>query len=527
MEEQELLKKAKVLLISSIQEDYDKLIAYGFQNVDYFKSHICAEHYFEKHEDRLEVYHILISGQKLFREYSFNNIDNKIKDISKKEGRVSVTSLMNRQTQEFPYQAYIGTQFMMEKTYEELLGDIVKYALFSRVVEQIKKDTVPFQPIMDFVKKEKLPFPKKKQDLKILFLETFQVESYSRKLANDLGLRVFFEEDDNYAIMKNIKSHLGEYDIIIASKSFSSILPILNTESTEQCKETGRNLTLLMTYESHEIGWLDEDNKYDSDGFGNKINLCYSFGGEYETYLENGQKEYCIMRKENFSNYGLERATNFVKGKFLTIKSSLEVAVQIYNDALKTLNISGLKNLDLKTSEKYDKEYKNLENAENMKKGIALEQIKKMFSDLNFRVRAYLDYKEKGLAPKVLDGLRITETNIGILVEILINEIVYGSILLPKKQEQNNLKMQTRTSKGKLKDQVVSFYTKSFENLDKIPPRLNEVQEKTFCGICKRVENVIVPLNEIAYSQYMKLCRKNRVEKETESDEIVRRKKKD
>ena len=53
----------------------------------------------------------------------------------------------------------------------------------------------------------------------------------------------------------------------------------MDIESTEQCKDTGRDLTLLVSYKDSSICQYGEDDEVDYAGIGSKINLDYKFAG--------------------------------------------------------------------------------------------------------------------------------------------------------------------------------------------------------------------------------------------------------
>lgn len=513
MEEKELLEKANVLVISDIEDDYEGLIKYGFQNVDYFKSIVRAEHYFESHENELEKYHIVFMGHQWITE-DFDHFEQKLRDLAYQKKSLFIPISRYEYEEHREYNAYLPSFGRLEETsYSELIQGIVYFALEKNILETAIVTSNVYPKIQDYINPNKLPFPKKKEDIKILFLESSSVVSEATpKIFQNLGLNVEIRRDNNYGIERNVRESLGEYDIVMATRLFSSKLAFLDQESTEQCKDTGRKLTLLLTYDNQAIYHCNEEGKNDS--FGDKILLNYVFGGELASNLKNGTKKYCAIRSEDARVYGVETTSDYLNSLLTCMKCSLEEAVHIYNEALKELGEPTLENLDFKTEEEYNQEYIAFENEHDQEKERrkkereeALKPIR-AFDNLERKVRNYLLYKEKHLVPSYLKDLRITASDSGVLVEILVNNQVFGALCFSYNRRDDNLRVfdiRTQNNKGtKLSNfETVGVYTKYNEDREGIPKRLNESQEKTFMAICKRVDFVLTPINEEAKSKYL------------------------
>lgn len=529
MEEKELLEKANMLVISDIEDDYEGLIKYGFKNVDYFKSMVRAEHYFSTYESELEKYHIVFMGHQWIKE-DVDSFEQKLRDLAWKNKSLFIPISRYKYEGYREYNAYLPSFGRLEETsYSKLIQGIVYFALDKNILETATVTSEIYPKIQDYKNPKKLPFPKKKEDIKILFLESSSVVSEATpKMFQSLGLNVEIKEDNNHGIQRNARESLGDYDIILATSQFSSKLVYLDQESTEQCKDTGRKLTLLLTYDNKEMYHCNEEGKNDS--FGDEVILNYAFGGELASNLKNGAKKYCTIRSEDAKNYGVETTSDYLNSLLTCMKCSLEEAVNIYNEALKELGEPTLENLDFKTEEEYSQEYIALENEHNQEKERrkkereeALEPIR-VFDTLERKVRNYLLYKEKHLVPSYLKDLRITARQSGVLVEILVNGQVFGALCFSNKKRDGNLRVfdiRTQNNKGtKLSDfETVGVYTKYFEDIEGIPKRLSESQEKTFRAICKRVDFVLTPINEEAKSKYLEtqnsrqLVRKSRKKK--------------
>ena len=66
----------------------------------------------------------------------------------------------------------------------------------------------------------------------------------------------------------------------------------MGKESVEQCRNTGRNLTLLVTYQEEGLIYQTEDFEYEYGVLGNKITLNYIYGREKDSEVY--QKEFRV-----------------------------------------------------------------------------------------------------------------------------------------------------------------------------------------------------------------------------------------
>ena len=145
-----------------------------------------------------------------------------------------------------------------EFAYQGIFDRIVENMLMNHTLKKSGLKREKFIPIQDYINPNRLPLPTKKSDLKILYLDPVRVNKYAERIANELGLSVDFKEDNNCSLGRYVKSNLGKYDIIIVTRVYSDNLLSMNHESTEQCKDTGKELTLLIA--QNDLYWgVDRD----------------------------------------------------------------------------------------------------------------------------------------------------------------------------------------------------------------------------------------------------------------------------
>ena len=116
-----------------------------------------------------------------------------------------------------------------------------------------------------------------------------KVNDLTSRIIEELKLDVTFKEEDNFSL-DYVKNHLGEYDIIIVSRTYLGNLLNMNIESTEQCKDTGRQLTLLVSYDDTYLG-VNRD-------LGDGIRLNYRFGGNIAPSSDFNNKEFRFLKQQ-------------------------------------------------------------------------------------------------------------------------------------------------------------------------------------------------------------------------------------
>lgn len=240
-----VLKEANVLLISDFEDDYDELIKYGFKNVNYFKSSVRANRYFDKHPEELEKYHIVLIGNQSVLSGELRQKVSKLRE--KNHLLLSLDGCHYPDYTRFDTHLYDNKNntnwWVIELTYKDIFDRILENTLINHMLEKVIISDKKFEPIKDYVNPNGLPLPIKKSDLKILYLDSKGYDECASKINETLGLNITFEQDDNSSLDKYVQS-LGEYDIIVVTNMYSKRLLNMNIESTEQCKDTGRKLTL-------------------------------------------------------------------------------------------------------------------------------------------------------------------------------------------------------------------------------------------------------------------------------------------
>lgn len=501
-----VLSSANVLLISDIPEEYEEIIKYGFKNVDYFKSIIRADKYFAEHREELEKYHIILKGNQMVQKYCFygdmelNKAIRNLRDISHilevdlhRSNYSDHLEIMTCLYDDNNHRSW----HPVTQNYTDIFDKIVENALINHTLEKIKRKD--FVPVKDNATSDKLPIPATKSDLKILYLDTLTVSRYAAEISRELGLNITFKEDNNYSFDKYIKRHLGDYDIIIASNLYSGNLLAMSTESTEQCKDTGRNITLLTTYKV--IPAIDSK-------LGSHIFLQYVYGGSLTPSTKYNNKEFNVLRQsipvEETEEYWKESC----QSEYSNMKAIIEASVSIYNQTLIEENKPAISNLDFKSGEALNEEYRKAYEQKLAQQEAELAPIKS-FDSIREIITSYLKYKKQGIVIDKPAGLKITEGKDGIKVDNIYQGKIFCSVAFPKEYRQEELRvfsMQTLSKKGTLSSpQTVGLYTSKYENLDSTPTRPNEKQFNALISIEKKVNVALKPLNEEAQNKNLKL----------------------
>ena len=520
-----VLEKANVLLISDIQKDYDELIKYGFKNVDYFKSIVRADKYFAEHPEELQKYHIILKGNQNVQKCCFHGdvaLDGKISILSRDTDLLGVEISRYNLDDHYEFVGILSDVHnwrmwhISEFTYCGLFDRIVENSLINHTLDKVGLNNKEFIPIKDYVNPNRLPLPTKKADMKILYLDSVQVSKYANAVAKHLGLDITFKEDSNNTLGEYVKTHLGDYDIIIASDLYSRNLVKMNVESTEQSKDTGRDLTLLVSYEEGALLFFDEDGISDNNGLGSKISLNYSYGGISPFDLEYHNKEFRVLRK-TFDFISEKDRGYYYENDVACMMGIIGASLNIYNDALLQMNKPSISDIDIKTAEEFDIEYEIVEIREKERIADALAPIKG-FDELRNNVSSYLYYKKKGLISQIPKGLIITEVKNGIKIDNIKQGRTVCTITIPEGYTHNTLrvlKIQTLLKDGNLSNpETIGLYTKKYENLENIPKRPSKRQADALLELEKKINYKLLSLNADAWDRECKLEKSKRLKLE-------------
>jgi len=510
-----VLNKANILLVSDIQDDYDELVKYGFKNVDYFKSIIRADKYFAEHPKELEKYHIILKGNQNVQRCCFEGnveLDRKFDELREKKHILEPSLCRYDYSDHMELVSYLGDRInhrgwdTHEQSYTDIFDRIVENTLINHTLEKVGLKDEKFIPIQDHINRNRLPLPTRKSDLKILYLDSIRVSKFADRIAKELGLNVEFKEDNNCSLGRYVKSNLGKYDIIIATRLYSGNLLSMNHESTEQCKDTGKELTLLVTQD--DIYWgVDKDL---ADG----INLGYVYGGNFASDYERHNKEIRILRQPIDVEAKEEYWKKLSQSEYSQMKGILEASVNFYNQALLKSKNASISDLDFKTAEDLDQDYVN---AYENKKAIREAELApiRLFDNIRYSVISYLNNIRKGLINQTPQGLRITEGEKGIKLENIYEGRTLCAIIFPKEYKKDNLRIleiQTLSKKGNLSNpQTIGLYTSEYENLESIPNRPDEKQNNALASIEKKVNVSLKPLNDEAWNRELELDRQKKL----------------
>lgn len=510
-----VLRTANILLISDIQGDYDELVKYGFKNIDYFKSIIRADQYFAKHPKELKKYHIILKGNQNVQLCCFDGnveLDRKLDELREKNHILKSTLRRYDYSDHIELQTYLidninNRDFTAnERTYADIFDRIIENTLINHTLEKVGLKDKKFVPIQDYINPNRLPLPTKKSDLRILYLDSMSACEYSDRIANELGLNIDFKEDDNCGLGRYVKSNLGKYDIIIVTRIYSGNILSMNHESTEQCKDTGRELTLLVA---------QDDTCWDVDSeLAYRIELGYVFGGNYAPNYEYHGKKIRILRQPIEVKAKDEFWIKYEQSQYSNMKGIIEASVNFYNQVLIQMGKPAISDLDFKTAEELDQDYVN---AFENKIAIRKAQLDPIiaFDNMRWAVSSYLNNLKNGLISQEPEGLRITEGKDGIKVENIYKGRTMCTIIFPKKYKQDNLRIfdiQTISKKGNLSSpQTIGLYTSEFEKLKNVPNRPNEIQANALSSIQKKINYYLKPLNDEAWNKKCELEEQKRI----------------
>lgn len=483
-----VLNHANVLLISEDDEHCEALRRKGFVNIDRFRSIVRAEKYFTAHSDTLNRYHIILYGKQSIEGCFFTGDAHKFIDylfkFAKKRGIV-FTSIRDHNVHFRNYAHNLWWQ-TMDADWDSVIDEIIISTVLNDSIAKVGLQDASLPPVDDYINPENLPLPSKNEDLKILFLGVLD----EKKVFEKYGLSVSVAENNNPALEKNVKDHLGEYDIIIAGGVYSDALVNFAAESTEQCKDTGRQLTLLMVYDKYKNNsmdtWmLDENGQLISNLVGEPIELQYCFAGPRADSSSIKNVHYKVAKEKG-------RPEGMYRGNL----SALLSAINFYWDKLAKLGFLTDKVKRFPSPSEYTEEYDGCEEKQKKRIAISRQDIQE-FDKFTSKIKKYVRLRRMGYQMGEFDDLQIIEGSSGISVEVKTGNKKRAVLTFSEEAGKSKVRifyLQTCSSKGKLMPPVRrGFYSAYYENFNSVPPRPTSQELLLLKEIYQKIKIRIMP----------------------------------
>lgn len=497
LQRENVLNNINVLLISDNKEDYEGLINSGFKNIDYFKSIIRADAYFDEHPEELEKYQLVLLGNQNVQNCCFyGNVDleKKLYRLREITAVIQVPIRRTETSEKRVIESFLSdikhrrSWDICEGTIESFYDRVIENLLINKVLDESRTVFESFKPYVEYINPNRI-IPKNKKDLKILYLDAVSVSTYALFVANELGLDITFKEDNNSSLGLYAKSHLGDYDIIIASHSYSKNILGMNQESTEQCKDTGRELTLLVTYE--------ETSPMSKDSLGDTLRLEYSYGGNLAPHDSIKSKEMGVLKKRVKDHPELDN--QYILAGYSDMLAILESAVSLYNEALNMKRIAKVKGTRFKTAEEINEEYLYALTVGEEQRRKELEPII-AFDSIRYEIINFLRNKRSRQTKRTPKDIRIIEVKGGIRVENIIGGQVVCALTFKREYTEEGLRiftLETPTKKGTLSSpEVLGLYTRIYDRRENVPSRPNLLQMNALSSIEKKVAYAVKPIND-------------------------------
>lgn len=246
-------KCANILLISDKDFDYKTLVEAGYKNVFWFKSTMRACEYFEGKDDELDKFDIFLSGSRslgTLANHKFQSLFHKMinhEDIS--------------------YMCFFSTQFEEDdekKRFYVSYPDLTRDALSKDTFLSILNDSIPEElkgekiEIPDVEYKE-IILPKKRGDVKVLFMGYLVNQDLVKKVFNEAGFTNYdFIRSNNFTLRDNVES-FADYDLVVVDSGFNGSLSLLGDEFQDYMKDKGKSIYFVVyssRYKSSDVNEL-------------------------------------------------------------------------------------------------------------------------------------------------------------------------------------------------------------------------------------------------------------------------------
>ena len=408
------LEEANVLLVSEREEDYEALVRAGFKHINYFKSWVLADKFFKVHHQDEQKYHIFIEGEKTIR--AETDIEKHISSFCNWSNRIQVRLYAIDEPDYFKLSTSIYDRFhhcsysVKSDNYETIIDAILDNAMVNKTSLANREDVI----INDFDKehKNRQSYPNIAYGLKVLYLQSYGSDYLTDEVAKAVGLdydKIDYHPDHNFTLERHVDEHLGEYDIIVVSHSFSKHILDYVEECNRQCEYTGKNMVLLCTYDTDGIK-ASNDTERQFVFNGSKIKLRYKVAGPDAKGLEFEDDNFIVLNGEFTPHNTLIQKATCGEDKMSNTYAILCAVIDKYNKALSNARGYGL-------NESYDKIRIPTTSEFTAKYNAKIEAKRKYqdydetpvheFDDMMYQVGLYLLNKENGLIDEEPDGIRI------------------------------------------------------------------------------------------------------------------------
>lgn len=502
-EKEAILDFAGVLLISDDFEDYIRFKKYGYKNVDYFPSVVRAEIYFAEKPKELEKYQVLVFGsQSTIDGYRNRRLTNLIRKLETQKRILSVDisncAINGVETCYMSFSNYRSWQnyYVANQPLKSAMDNLILGAIANRIPEQIDLN-VPFWPAD--IPEKIFPikqFPKRKKDLRILFLGSFvnsaKEDIFTKKVMNSMGLNIALRNEDNFS-NEDVMSSLGDYDIIVGNEQYFGKIPLLCENCSTLCGFTGRPLAVLLTYKDFET-LIPQDIIDDEYVAGSSVALKYSFGGyklESKT-LHN----LSFTVPVTMSNAGGQFENDNKKDE-VVLEAVIEVAMGIYASKAKDMGYALLDSEGLRSPNDF---HLSFESAHAEEETHVDEELKpnRIIEGILTIMKDYLKYKKSSLIVGSPREVSISESDSGYRVDIVHEGITLCALTFSKNSDSiRNLvifNIQINTKKGRLSEPMtVGVYHKSMTS-SSVPRRPDDREWQTINGIYTKLKMDVLPL---------------------------------
>ncbi len=475
MNREEALDKTNILIISNNQHDYDEVVEYGFKNVVYFNSIIVADKYFSAHPDDLTKFNVVIKGKQKVQKVCFygnTDLDHNIDFLPPEVAEIDL------------YDYGEDTDYCLRFNHESVstysMKGILNEYLERLLADHLRCEAISHQEpiIIEKFIMPQIAYPEKKKDLKILFLLSGIIyTNETEKVSQELGVDIAFEEDNNNALGLKVIHNIGDYDIIIASDTYSGNLINMNNEFTEQGKLTGRRLGLVVVYDYASILTQTSDGDYAYDRLGIEVKYKSALGGISAQNKEITTDEYHVLDPHGY----------------LPAESIVERAIIDYHQELKNINQQGLRDVHPESFKHYEEDYQKVEREYEEAKKEYSEKLS-LYDQILDASTKYLSYKKKGLIKEPLVDLNIYESERGITIENLTGQRKICTLVLTKNEDNPNRVFYLQSIKENgaptgLCELSLYPLEKNF-NIQ----RPNEKQMSVLAGLWKKMERNLMPI---------------------------------
>ena len=249
---------ANILLLSDKECEYQTLVNAGYKNVFWFKSSLRAYEYFKTRENDLKKFDVILMGSRAIAHFDRGKYGRPFSNVTFYSGEVEKMSFFAGYSEEEERMLYwisypnVTSVGVSEEEFLSILDNVIPDKLKGEVIE------------IPEVKYEEIILPKKRDDVKVLFMGYERNRDLVESVFQDAGFINFeFIKSTNFSLEENVDK-LSNYDLVVVDQLYNGKLSLMGDEFQDYMKDKGK----IIYFDVYKFRYKSsETNEFSTTGF--------------------------------------------------------------------------------------------------------------------------------------------------------------------------------------------------------------------------------------------------------------------